>query len=128
MLSKTELLFLKGELQVNPNYERVIACRIKKKIEKRINELASILPLLKMNEKLNDLMEKHYRKLVMLQENCNIEKTFNKAYFQKRSEKKEWAGGAAWNARRICNPKVAGSNPARSINFLFVLWTLTVRR
>jgi hypothetical protein len=38
MLSKTELLYLKGELEVegNVNYDRVLACRIRKKIEKRV--------------------------------------------------------------------------------------------
>ena len=103
ILSKTELLFLKGELKVNPNYERVLACRIKKKIEKRIQELTSILPLLQNNEKLNGLM-KHYRKLVTLQENSNIEKSLKNGYF----EEKEALNGRMLVAGRGFEPRISG--------------------
>lgn len=50
MLSRTELHYLKGELNVqgNVNYERVLTCRIKKKVEKGMKELEETVPLLSL--------------------------------------------------------------------------------
>ncbi|MEM3383785.1 MAG: hypothetical protein QXL52_06295 [Nitrososphaerales archaeon] len=56
MLSRTELLFLKGELNLegNMNYERVLTCRIKKKVEKRIREPEQTMPLLSLKPQLKE--------------------------------------------------------------------------
>lgn len=56
MLSRTEPLFLSGELNVegNVNYERVLTCRIKKKVEKRISELKETMSLLSLKPELKE--------------------------------------------------------------------------
>ena len=61
MLSKTELLFLKGELSVkgNINYERVLTCRIKKKVEKRMRELEETVPLLSLKPQLKEWIDNY---------------------------------------------------------------------
>ena len=61
MLSKTELLFLKGELSVkgNINYERVLTCRIKKKVEKRMMELEETVPLLSLKPQLKEWIDNY---------------------------------------------------------------------
>ena len=61
MLSRTELLYLKGDLEVegNVNYDRVLACRIKKKVEKRVRELEETLPLLSLKPGLKDWLDNY---------------------------------------------------------------------
>ncbi len=56
MLSRIELFFLKGELNVvgNVNYERVLTCRIKKKVEKGMRELEETVPLLSLKPQLRE--------------------------------------------------------------------------
>ncbi len=55
MLSRTESLFLEEELNLNGNvnYERVLTCKIKKKVEKSIVEefIIALLPVLDEIEK-----------------------------------------------------------------------------
>ncbi len=61
MLSRTELLFLKGELSVerNVNYERVLTCRIKKKVEKGMRELEETVPMLSLKPQLKDWIDNY---------------------------------------------------------------------
>ncbi len=61
MLSRIESLFLKGELSINGNvnYKRVLTCRIKKKVEKRINEFKETMPLLSLNPQLREWVDNH---------------------------------------------------------------------
>ena len=75
MLSKTELLFLKGELDVggNVNYERVLTCRIKKKVEKGMRELEETVPLLSLKPQLREWID-NYGITVIKKEEHNIDR------------------------------------------------------
>jgi hypothetical protein len=61
MLSRSELLYLKGELEVegNVNYDRVLACRIKKKVEKSVRDLEETIPLLSLKPGLKEWLENY---------------------------------------------------------------------